>query len=296
MDNLDVPDSWHELANVLVRDPGAVLFLGEPDAGKSTCAFFLAQELAARSLSVAFVDGDIGQAHLGPPATQGLALVNSQVLQLQHLYFVGAITPAGHLLQAAGGIKKLTDRARELKAEIILVNTTGFISGQAATALKLHKVELLSPRHIVALERGDELAGILTALASPPGITIHRLAVSRRVLPRTPEQRRAYRRQRYQDYFSNSGRLEIPLQGIIGIEYAGNAPHLARNPQALLNLMVGLNDPEDFSPGVGIIRELVEDSTILSIETPLRDLSAVARCRIGTVAVGPDWEDHPLVS
>jgi len=293
---MDVPDSWQELSDALARHPGVVLFLGEPDAGKSTCALYLVEELRSRGLSVALVDGDIGQAHLGPPATQGFALATSQGLQLQNLYFVGAITPAGFLMQVAGGLKKLADHARARKVQVILVNTTGFVSGSTATALKLHKVELLSPRHIVAIERGDELGGILRGLSSSPELSLHRLAASRHALLRSPEQRQSYRRRRYRDYFADSGRLEVPLQGCIRIEYASRAPLLARNPQALLDLMVGLNDSEDFALGVGIIRDLTEDSTILSVETPLRDLSAVTCCRIGAVAIGPNWEDHPLVS
>jgi len=173
---MDVPDSWQELSDALARHPGVVLFLGEPDAGKSTCALYLVEELRSRGLSVALVDGDIGQAHLGPPATQGFALATSQGLQLQNLYFVGAITPAGFLMQVAGGLKKLADHARARKVQVILVNTTGFVSGSTATALKLHKVELLSPRHIVAIERGDELGGILRGLSSSPELSLHRLA------------------------------------------------------------------------------------------------------------------------
>src|SRR3972149_8602329 len=104
---MDVPDSWQELSDALARHPGVVLFLGEPDVGKSTCALYLVEELRSRGFPVALVDGDIGQAHLGPPATQGFALATSQGLQLQNLYFVGAITPAGFLMQVAGGLEKL---------------------------------------------------------------------------------------------------------------------------------------------------------------------------------------------
>ena len=54
---------------------GLCLLLGAADTGKTTLASALAETAAAKS-SVAMVDADIGQSHIGPPSAVGWVVID----------------------------------------------------------------------------------------------------------------------------------------------------------------------------------------------------------------------------
>ena len=125
-----------------------ILVLGGPDCGKSTfCRYVLGlAQTAARQIAV--IDGDLGQSHLGPPATLGLNLYpphNSDDFGLfpDNLYFIGQTSPPGNMLELVVGLHRLTELARGRGCRRIIVNTSGFINGPAAVRLKLAKAETL---------------------------------------------------------------------------------------------------------------------------------------------------------
>jgi len=74
---LHIPEAWREAAATILQERlRVILLLGCPDAGKSSYARFLAGELAQAGQRVAFVDADIGQKSIGPPATVTLAHID----------------------------------------------------------------------------------------------------------------------------------------------------------------------------------------------------------------------------
>ena len=66
-DFLHIHESWLQLVEAVVSQPGDVFLLGAPDTGKSTLALFLSEKLSERGLKVSFLDGDLGQSLVGPP-------------------------------------------------------------------------------------------------------------------------------------------------------------------------------------------------------------------------------------
>jgi len=50
---------------------------------------------------------------------------------------------------------------------VVIVDSTGWVEGEAATAFKLQEIAALHPALVLAIERGDELGHILTRLTCP---------------------------------------------------------------------------------------------------------------------------------
>ncbi|MGH7429010.1 MAG: Clp1/GlmU family protein [Candidatus Methylomirabilaceae bacterium] len=215
---IEVPGAWRVLAARLEAEPGLTLLLGISDSGKTTLARWLLRTLTAAGRRVALLDGDIGQSTIGPPATAALALASPGFpdSNLQHaaLRFIGAVSPADQMLPLAAGLKALADKASAMGAEIGLVDTTGLVLGPLGRRLKFHKIDLLAPRHLVALQKCDELEPILRLFQGRAGMAIHRLQVSPHVAARSPQVRRVYRAERFAEHFRASGLLELSLSDL----------------------------------------------------------------------------------
>lgn len=223
---VQTPEAWHRLAKQIASEPGVVLLIGAPDAGKTTLGTFLLKAWGRMGIRVAFVDGDVGQSTLGPPTTIGLALFppsgdislspspqpEPATMTPLVLRFVGSTSPAGHLLPLLVGLKRLVEKALELDAQVILVDTTGLVHGAVGRELKFRKIDLLSPRHLVALQRERELESLLLPHRQRPGLLIHRLAVAEGVTNRPRDGRRAYRERKFQEYFQDAYSLQISLK------------------------------------------------------------------------------------
>src|SRR4030042_3482200 len=133
---MTAPKEWHDLMNVLKEEKGISILLGATDTGKSTLANFLTFNLCKRGLKVALVDADIGQSFLGPPATIGFSVFKSDpdwelLLSPPEIFFVGSTTPEGHFLIHLKGVKRMVEKAPSYGAEVVILDTTGFILGEA---------------------------------------------------------------------------------------------------------------------------------------------------------------------
>src|SRR4030042_5108927 len=184
------PKEWVALLDVLKEEKGIIILLGATDTGKSTLAKFLILNLCQRGLKVALIDADIGQSTLGPPATIGFAVFKSDpdwevVLSPPEIFFVGSTTPEGNLLIHLKGVKRMVDKARSLGAEVILMDTTGFILGEAGKELKRRKIDLLFPRFIIALQKSDEIEHVLGLYKENSLCKIFRLPLSDKVRPKS---------------------------------------------------------------------------------------------------------------
>ena len=279
---IEVSDDWRALSAKIDAEGGMVLLLGASDSGKTTLLRWLMRALAAAGRRVALVDGDIGQSTVGPPATAGLAFAapahDDLVLPPVALRFVGAVSPAGQVLPLAVGLKRLAERASAMGAEVLLVDTTGFVLGPAARRLKFHKIGLLAPHLLIALQRDDELEPILRLFEGRKGMAISRLPVSPHVIPRSFQVRRSYRAQRFSDYFRSSSLVELSLNGI-GLQ--GGWIHSGR-PLDPIDLQ-GLS--EDLRIQV-VWGERVQDEAFLLVQgEPAAEGLSLARSRLGVSGV-----------
>ena len=168
---------------------------------------------------VAVVDADTGQSDIGPPACVSVGLAAQPPERLSDVpvaasYFVGATSPVGHLLQSVTGARRMADRARELGARTILVDTTGMVGGSAARALKAAKVDLLDPEWVIALQREDEAEHLLAPYRKRKRPRVVRLRPSRAVEVRGPDERRSNRERGFAAALAGGRSAAVPWSSL----------------------------------------------------------------------------------
>jgi polynucleotide 5'-hydroxyl-kinase GRC3/NOL9 len=227
---IDLPPGWEAAATAILAADGVTLVLGGPDCGKSTfCRYVLGLAGTAKK-PIAFIDGDLGQSHLGPPTTLGFNLYPPRALDdlglfPDTLYFIGQTSPPGKLLELVVGLRRLVEAARSRGCPRIIVNTSGFIGGPAALRLKMAKAEALAPTLCLGLQRHQELEPILTPLRQccPHVLT---LPLSDQARTRLFTERRLYRQERFAAYFASASPQHLDLDKVIWLGFPfGQGPH-----------------------------------------------------------------------
>ena len=297
---ISAPKEWYALLDVLREEKEIVILLGATDTGKSTLAKFLILNLCQRGLKVALVDSDIGQSTLGPPATIGLSVFKSDpdwevVLSPPEIFFVGSTTPEGHFPLFLKGVRRMLDKAISYGTELILVDTTGFVLGEAGKELKERKIDLLSPRFIFALQKSDELEPILKVYKENPLYKIHRLPLSEQVKPRSMEERRANRANRFRDYFKDSVIQELAIEEVRteGEVIDPNGDILPFDWALRINgLLIGLKDSNDETLALGMVKNFFEEKKAVRISTPLQDIQRVKTIQLSSLKVIPLYEEE----
>ena len=293
------PKEWYAVLDVLEKENGIAILLGATDTGKSTLAKFLVTHLCKRGLKVVFVDADIGQSFLGPPTAIGLAVFESpqdwETVPTPEIFFVGSTTPEGHFPVHLKGVKRMMDKAISYGAELILVDTTGFVLGEAGKELKRRKIDLLSPRFILALQKSDEIEHILELYKENPLCKILRLPLSKQVRPRSMEERRINRTIKFRDYFKYSMIHELAIEEfqIEGEVLDPSGFFIPLDWSLRINgLLIGLKDSNDETLVLGVIRNYFEEEKVVRVSTPLRDIQRVKTIQLGSLRLIPCYEDE----
>ncbi len=272
--------------DVLVADAAdsgrTVLLVGGLDSGKTT----LAQTIIARALeagrTAALLDADVGQKSVGPPATVGLKhvrvledLTPEGVAVADALAFVGSTSPQGHVLPLVTGLARLFTRARAEGADLVVVDTSGLVSGIYGQLVKYHKVEMLEPDIVVGLRRGEELDPLIGVIRRFFSTKVVPLAVHPAVVPTTAEQRAENRERAMRSYFSE------PLQRfrIKPTVFMPALPPLF-DPAQLDRLVVGLSDGAGSYTGIGYLEHSAEEG-VLRLISPVAE--APRALRLGSV-------------
>ncbi len=325
---IDAPSYWRELAEKIYNNRGVVIVLGSPDTGKTTLINYLFRELNNNGCLTSIIDADIGQSFYGVPTTINLVKANpmpcnlepqrhpelvsgSEMLKpVQHditvekSYFVGSTSPSGHLLQMVVGLRKLLDSLHD--SDVTLIDTTGFVTDGAAWELKYQKIEAVSPRHIVAIQRSNEIENIIRPQEVRGLAAIHRFPVHEKVKPKSPDQRRAYRQARYKAYFQNARRSVFSLKNMSIINpYRVSIEDLSRN-NTFKGMLTGLNNNENFVVSLGILDGVdVKREEITCLTPSPQPLSPWGRgegegvedvktIRLGSVRLDATYADYKL--
>jgi hypothetical protein len=185
------------LLDDLARRRGVIMLVGGPDTGKSTLARDLLAAVVAAGKTGAYVDADIDQSTVGPPTCVGLKYVRDQrdlshLAEADELHFVGAVAPDGVILQQVVATAALVDAARHA-VDLIVVDTTGSISGVSGQTLKYHKMELCRPDVVIGLQRGAELEPLVGMFRRFFSVDVETAEVDPEVRLVDPEVRRAHR-------------------------------------------------------------------------------------------------------
>jgi polynucleotide 5'-hydroxyl-kinase GRC3/NOL9 len=260
------------LVDRAARDAHTVLFVGGLDAGKSTLARAVAAYAFTLGRSVAYLDGDLGQKTVGPPGTVGLKRIGSaddltfeRLATADGLAFVGSTSPQGHLLPLVTGMARLHDQALTDGADLVVIDTSGLVSGIYGQLVKYHKVELLRPDLVVGLQRGEELGPVLGVIERFFSVHVVSLGVHPSVVSTSVEQRAEHRERAMARYFEG----ELNRFRIRPTVFMPALPPLFELVQ-LDRLLVGLSDGGGAFTGVGYLEYLPEEGALRLI-SPVAD-------------------------
>lgn len=247
--------TYSDLIDDLITKRGTTVLLGGIDTGKTSFGLQMAEAARQQDISVVFIDSDIGQSSVGPPTTIGLKYCNDLgsvtlegVAKADELAFVGSTSPEGHLLPLLSGTARLVEHARRAGAELIIVDTTGYISGYYAEILKYYKLEQVRPDTVVGFQRGGELEPILGIVGRFFPAEVTSLKVESAVVERSAEDRLIEREQRLANYFKQPlSRWRLKTSVFMpsippGVDLA-----------ALDGLVVGLEDGKGNCTGIGLL-------------------------------------------
>lgn len=217
---MEAISDWESTVRRIVERPGVTVVIGGPDSGKTTFSRQLVNAGVQAGVPTAIVDADPGQSEVGPPAAIGMASVDEPVeslrsLHARRMYFVGSTTPAGHLLPTVVGVKRMTDEALARGARLVVVDTSGLVRGIMGRRLKLYKIDLLSPAHVVGIQKEREIDHILSVLAKVERLALHCLAVSPEAKAKPRDYRTVRRRSQFYDYFEAAERHILRLEDIV---------------------------------------------------------------------------------
>jgi polynucleotide 5'-hydroxyl-kinase GRC3/NOL9 len=279
--DMDIPVSWaRSAAEIARRQWRRVLVIGAVDRGKSTYCRFLSQHLLAAGWRVAIVDADVGQKDIGPPAAitlgyPALAQPLTAVLPAAW-YFVGAVSPVGHLLPMVVGTKQLVEVAQ---ANCVIINTTGLVHG-VGRVLKSYTIEAVQPHVIVAIEQEAELQALLTSYRN---YRVLRLPPSPHAVAKTPEQRRMAREQAFQRYFQTASEVALPVRQLLF-----QRRYVPRDEE--LHVLCGVADRRNRGVGLAIHRGRQAPSDTLSLLTPV-PARLIHVVQYGDLSLAPEGQE-----
>ena len=258
------------------------MMIGAPDTGKTTFSRILVRTALSLGRTVAYVDSDLAHPTVGPPTCVGLKWLRSTdelgtLARADDLRFVGEIAPERFRLPQVAAVASLVDSARA-EADLIVIDTSGTISGVTGQTLKYHKVELARPDVVVALQRGSEmepLVGLLRRFLSASVLTV---AAPTGVIPMSPEERMELRASRF------VAALREPLQRwrVRPTVFAPSLP-AGFDLSRLDRLIVGVHDRTGRCLGLGVLE--FED-TGLRVRTSFAE--GMAGLRIGSARLDPE--------
>ncbi len=216
---IKIPAEWRAAAEDIAARGGPVMVLGGQGSGKTTFCLYLAGFFCRNGEHVSWVDADPGQPFIGPPGVISLTRFSdaNDLLKRRNpqvMSFIGNTSPIGHLLEMVTGLQKLTAQARSLEQGLVLINTCGLVNGAAARELKFHEIDMVSPRYVVALQKGSEVEHLLAPHSHRAELLIYRLPVSSEARLSTREARLAAREQRFKEYFRGADYQDIALHDV----------------------------------------------------------------------------------
>jgi len=228
-----IPPSWekaHETLSSLRSRPAIAMVLGAIDSGKTSFCTYLVNKLLASNYKVAIIDGDLGQADVGPPCTVAYATTSKPItdlfnLTLENAFFVGVTSPSKAIEKTIQGLTMLKDEVLKKNPDFIVVNTDGWVDGEDAVKYKVQLVEKINPDIIFLMHQDSRLTPLLSELGNYQTLPIESPTT---IKQRSREKRRSLRELGYLKYLRNAKVQSIHI-GWVKIE---NGEHMftSRNP------------------------------------------------------------------
>ena len=257
------------------------MLIGSHNTGKTTLARAVLQAGLDTGKTCAYVDADIGESTVGPPTCTGLKWIKSKadfndLATADELRFVGATDSSRLVLQMVIATSALVEVARR-SADLVVIDTTGTISGVIGETLKYHKVELTHPDTVIAIQRGSEMEPIIGMLRRFFSAEVVATPVHAAIVPSSPDERKAAR----VDHFQNA--LLPPLESwrVRPTVFSPTLP-TGLNLSRLQNVLVGVQDSKGRCLGLGLLT--LEDGALKVLTNVGAGMTGL---RLGSVRLDP---------
>jgi polynucleotide 5'-hydroxyl-kinase GRC3/NOL9 len=226
-----VPESWQAAVKTALATeskPTVIMVVGAIDVGKTSFCAYLGNMALRKKLRVTFVDADLGQSDLGPPSTIGYSQITRAIrdpfeIEAEDIRFIGMTSPSGALSKVISGITRMTEKALKLGAELVIVNTDGWIEGEDAVRYKLGLVKRIKPNLLIGIQEQSELTFLLGALPEIPSIAVESSPAVRK---RDREERKLLRELGYKKYLKGATVQSFPLNWVkvSGVPFGSGTP------------------------------------------------------------------------
>lgn len=246
------------------QSSSVAVLLGGLDSGKTTLGRAIAGAGLEAGRTVAYLDADLGQKAVGPPTTVALRMIREpgdlapeRMRGADLMYFVGSTSPQGQLLPLVVGAGRLLAIARERGADLVVVDTSGLVSGVYGQILKYHKIELLQPDVVIGLQRGEELDPILGIVRRFFDTEVVALPVHPDVRPTSIDERAHNRETAMRAYFG-AGLQRWRVKPTV---FMPALPALFDQAQ-LDRILVGMSDGQGGYTGLGYLEHSAADDVV----------------------------------
>lgn len=286
-----IPEEWLMLVKDIecYQRRFVVFTLGENDTGKSTFCRYLVSQLCHQGRRVAWIDSDLGQSILGPPASVGMTILSPPGGEESPLFlrFVGSTSPVGHLLQTLVAVRALMDKAIRQRVDGIVLDTSGFVSGRIGLEFKFQKIDLVNPTHLIALERGKELEVLLKNFSYRRSLSLRRFPIPEAIQVKSMEQRWEYRQEQFRRYFHEARVTDFAFGGL-GLH--GHLPDFQslRNWQGLL---IGFCNEMNDTLALGVIQNIDLKRKQFSCLTPIQQKHRVRSIQFGSLRLDQNGQE-----
>ena len=291
---MEIPQDWTDRVSEIKTDPSIrrIYVIGETATGKTTFCRYLYRRLLG-GYRIGYLDCDPGQSVIGPPTTVGLHIhvpaAGGERDSFSYWRFVGDTTPSRHLLQTAGGIKRLSDKAQERDVEKLVIDSSGFVGDKTAREFQFNVIDIIQPDYILAFRRGYSVPLILNNFRKNTEIKIETLSVPAAAVSKSPEKRKAYRQDKFRCYFRNmtEGKLKISDYGIHGM-----IPDL-RISENWKDLIFALCDREQIVVSLGVISNFDGQEKTVTFVSPPFEPERVTSIQFGSLRLTPECVPVP---
>lgn len=262
-----------------------IMVMGGVDTGKTTLVESVVAFLSVQR-EVGIVDLDMGQSHIGPPATIAWGKAEGGFrdwtsIKTEEFYFTGTFTPVSNLLPSVVGATLMTESALSSCGKVV-VDTTGLIAEPAGHVLKQFKIDAICPDIILALERSGELGHILGSFRFYKKPNVQRLKVFDQVTTKSMVKRSNYRLEKMAHYFRHASIRKVPIEEV-GIRFARSSSRITL--MELKNRIASLRDKDNRDIALGIVRGIELKDNLLSVLTPLTSERKISAIVIGNIEI-----------
>ncbi|MEM3926327.1 MAG: Clp1/GlmU family protein [Desulfurococcaceae archaeon] len=218
---LDPDDPYFTRKNIakeiIEKGHKVVVVIGGTDVGKTSFTTLLANIALARGLRPAIIDGDVGQADIGPPGFVSMGFPttliswNTEIKPLV-MRFVGDIKPQHSVHVIVSELYRLIMIGKARNFEPIIIDTDGWVKDEHAISYKHLLIRSLRPDAIVIIDDGlrDYFAKFKKV-----GIEIYSVKSPAIRKVRTREERRLLRSIRYREFLENAPLVKIDMNNVI---------------------------------------------------------------------------------